>query len=55
MVSKVTSIRIEEEVWKRLKVHCVSAGIDIGKYLEMMINERLSKLEAHEKQQTNLS
>lgn len=42
---KVTSIRVDEELWKRLKKHCIDSAIDLSVYLESLIKERLDKIE----------
>ena len=42
---KVTSIRVDEELWKRLKKHCIDSGIDLSEYMELLIKERLDKIE----------
>ena len=42
---KVTSIRIDEELWKRLKKHCIDSSIDLSVYVESLVKERLDKIE----------
>ena len=45
MTRKVTSIRIDEELWKQLKKHCIDSSIDLSVYMESLIKERLDKIE----------
>ena len=40
---KTTSIKIDEELWKYVKIHCVTEGIDISDYLEELIKKNLKK------------
>jgi hypothetical protein len=37
VVKKTTSLKIEEEVWKKVKIHCIKVGIDISDYMENLI------------------
>jgi hypothetical protein len=43
MVRKTTSLKIDEELWKKVKVHCILAGIEISEYIETLIKEGLKK------------
>jgi len=43
MVRKTTSLKIDEELWKKVKIHCIMKGIDISDYIENMIKEDLKK------------
>lgn len=38
---KTTSLKIDEELWKKVKVHCILAGKDISEYIETLLNEDL--------------
>lgn len=38
---KTTSIKIDEELWKYVKIHCVTESIDISDYLEELIKRDL--------------
>ena len=38
---KTTSIKIDEKIWKMVKIHCVTEGIDISDYLEGLIKKDL--------------
>jgi len=37
MVRKTTSLKIEEELWKDVKIHCIQKSTDISNYLEQLI------------------
>ena len=43
MARKTTSIKIDEEVWKKVKIYCVTQGIDISDYLERLIKKDLKR------------
>ena len=43
MKRKTTSFKINPEIWKDLKVHCVKRDMDISEYLEFLIKENLAK------------
>jgi len=43
MVRKTTSLKIEEELWKDVKIHCIQIGVDISEYLEQLIKLDLKK------------
>ncbi len=43
MVRKTTSLKIEEDLWKQVKIHCATEGIDISDYLEQIIKKDLKK------------
>lgn len=38
---KTTSIKIEPELWKKLKKHCIDKDTDISDYLEKLIKKDL--------------
>lgn len=40
---KTTSIKIDEELWKYVKIHCVTEGVDISNYLEDLMKKNLKK------------
>ena len=40
---KTTSLKIDEELWKHVKIYCVTEGIDISDYLEELIKKDLKK------------
>ena len=43
MVRKTTSLKIEEELWKEVKIHCIQIGKDISEYLEEIVKSDLKK------------
>jgi len=38
---KTTSIKIDSELWKTVKKHCIDKEIDISEYLETLIKKDL--------------
>jgi len=43
MVRKTTSLKIDEELWKKLKINCILKGVELSSYLEEIIREDLKK------------
>lgn len=43
MARKTTSLKIDEELWKKVKISCILKGIDISDYLENLIKKDLEK------------
>ncbi len=43
MLRKTTSIKIDEDIWKEVKKHCIDINKDISDYLEEMIRKDLKK------------
>jgi len=43
MQRKTTSLKIDPELWKKVKIHCINKGIDISGYIEKLIKEDLKK------------
>ena len=41
MVKKTTSIKIDSDVWKKVKLHCIEREVDISNYLEALIKKDL--------------
>ena len=41
MVRKTTSLKIEEELWKEVKIHCIMEGIEISEFIEKAAKEAL--------------
>ncbi len=41
MTKKTTSIKIEEDLWKEVKIYCIQKGIDVSDYLEDLIKKDL--------------
>ena len=40
---KTTSIKINPELWKRVKKKCIDDEVDISDYLEVLIKQDLAK------------
>lgn len=43
MVRKTTSIKMNPEIWKEVKKHCIDNDIDISDWLEELIRKELKK------------
>ena len=43
MVRKTTSLKIDEEIWKEVKIHCIQKDKDISEYLEELIKTDLKR------------
>jgi len=43
MSRKTTSLKIEESLWKKVKIHCIKKGIEISEYIENLIKKDLKK------------
>jgi len=43
MVRKTTSLKIDPELWKEVKIHCINKGVDISDWLEKVIKKDLKK------------
>jgi hypothetical protein len=43
MVRKTTSLKIDEEFWKRVKIECIKKDIEISEYVEQLIKKDLKK------------
>lgn len=41
MARKTTSLKIEEGLWKEMKIHCIKINKDISVYLEELIRKDL--------------
>lgn len=41
MVKKTTSLKIDSDVWKKVRLHCIEQEIDISEYLENLIKKDL--------------
>jgi len=41
MLRKTTSIKIDPELWKKVKKHCIDEEIDVSEYLENLIRKDL--------------
>ncbi len=43
MPKKTTSLKIDEELWKRIKIHCINEGLDISEFIERISREAIKK------------
>lgn len=43
MVKKTTSLKIDENLWKEVKIHCIKNDIEISEYIEELFKEDLKK------------
>ena len=41
MARKTTSLKIDEEIWKKVKIYCIQQGIEISEYIEELIKSSL--------------
>lgn len=41
MARKTTSLKIEPELWKEVKIHCITKDIDISDWIENVIRKEL--------------
>ena len=41
MARKTTSIKIEPDLWKKVKKHCIDKDTDISDYIESLIKKDL--------------
>ena len=41
MVRKTTSLKIEEKLWKEVKIECIKRDMEISEYLEKLIKKDL--------------
>ena len=40
-MKKTTSLKIDDELWKEVKIHCIKQGKDISEYIEELIKLNL--------------
>lgn len=38
---KTTSLRVDPEIWKKVRVHCAENDLDISEYIENLIKKDL--------------
>ena len=43
VIKKTTSIKIDPDLWKEVKLYCIKEEIDISNYLEKLIKKDLKK------------
>ena len=41
MARKTTSLKIDEELWKKVKIHCIQQDFEISEYIEELIKKGL--------------
>lgn len=42
-MKKVTSIKIDAHLWKRVKKHCIDEEINVSRYVERLIEKDLAR------------
>ena len=48
MARKTTSLKVEEEIWKKVKIHCILNNKDISDFIESLLIKEL-KIKKEEK------
>ena len=43
MAKMVTSIKVEDELWREAKIYCIQKGITLADLLEELLTEKLTK------------
>lgn len=43
MIRKTTSLKIDEELWRSVKIHCINEKKEISEYIEELIKKDLAK------------
>lgn len=43
MVRKTTSLKVDEELWKKVKIECIKRDIDISELIENLLKKELKK------------
>tara|TARA_Y100000310_G_C20642892_1_gene794951 strand:+ start:1679 stop:1813 length:135 start_codon:yes stop_codon:yes gene_type:complete len=43
MVRKTTSIKVDPELWKKVKKHCIDKDMDISDFIEDLLKRNLSR------------
>ncbi|MCK5043749.1 hypothetical protein KAR52_01985 [Candidatus Pacearchaeota archaeon] len=43
MPRKTTSLKIDEYLWKKVKIKCITKGIEISEYIEELIKKSLKE------------
>ena len=41
MAKMVTSIKVDDELWRDAKIYCIINGITLGELLEQLLTEKL--------------
>jgi hypothetical protein len=42
-VRKTTSLKIEEELWKEVKIYCIQNNIEISEFVERVLKKEVKK------------
>ena len=43
MTKKTQSFKVEEQLWKDVKIHCIQNDIEIGKFVEEALIKKLGE------------
>ena len=43
MTKKTTSLKIDEELWKKFKIKCINNGKDLSQVIEELIKQEVKK------------
>ena len=43
MARKTTSLKIEEELWKEVKIYCIKNNIEISELVEKLLKKEVKK------------
>ena len=43
MTRKTTSLKIDEDLWKKVKIKCITQGIEISEHIEELIKKSLKE------------
>jgi hypothetical protein len=43
MAKMVTSIKVDDELWREAKIYCIQKGITLGGLLEQLLKEKLEE------------
>jgi len=41
MARKTTSLKVDEELWKKVKIRCIEEDIEISSFIEKIIQKKL--------------
>lgn len=41
MVRKTTSLKVDDALWRKVKIHCINEGLDISEYIESLVEKDL--------------
>ncbi|UCE16440.1 MAG: hypothetical protein JSV12_02160 [Candidatus Bathyarchaeota archaeon] len=43
MAKMVTSIKVDDDLWREAKIYCIQRGLTLGELLEQLLREKLSQ------------